>query len=101
MGFLDQNAMKRYSGEQEDIIVDLGYIMDAETTIERAEKLREYGIGKKNFSIELYGRMVMKCPPTRLAGIMKAFPIVEGGGYWMTTHRWDDDALRGGTTGAV
>lgn len=87
MGYLVENAMKKTNDEALKIIVDLGYVKDAE---EKFNALREYGIGKKNFSVECFSRLVMRCPKSKLKGIMEKFPIVEGGHYWQTTHSWAD-----------
>ena len=86
-GFLTHNAMKEACGETKEIIVDLGYVANAE---ERFRKLREYGIGKRNFHIECFGRLVMRCPKKKLEGLLATFPIVDGGTYWQTTHSWKE-----------
>jgi hypothetical protein len=82
MRFLLDNAMK----DEKDIVIDLGYAKDAE---ERFNKLRAFGIGKKNFRIELNDRLVLKCPKGKFESLMKSLPIVAGGSYWQTTHRWE------------
>jgi len=90
MGFLTDNAMKHYSGEEKDVIIDLGYIDKDGLADERYQKLRKYGIGKENFNVELSGRLVVRPPKSKIDGIMKTFPIREGGRYWMTTHSWEE-----------
>jgi hypothetical protein len=87
MGFILDNAMK----DNKDILIDLGYAKDAE---ERYNKLRKYGIGENNFKIECFNRLIMKCPKTKLKGLMDEFPIKNECHYWQTTHSWLESEVK-------
>jgi hypothetical protein len=85
MGFMLNNAMK----QEKDIIIDLGYANE-DKTLERYKKLITFGIGVKNFQFEGFNRLLLRPPKSKIAAILKEFPIVEGGTYWQTTHRWEE-----------
>lgn len=70
------------------VLVDLGY-WDKKSA-ERFEMLVAAGIGRRNFSIEGFNRLLVKIPKTKVSTILLEFPIVEGGEYWQTTHRWEE-----------
>ena len=81
--------MLKSAGKPLEIVIDLGYARDKDTG-ERADKLLAFGMGIRNFVLEVGGRLVMKCPGSKLKKVMEAFPVVEGTRYWMTTHYWKD-----------
>lgn len=87
MRTLIDNALKAES-EPKDVIVLLGNIKDPETD-ERYEKMRAFGIGKKNFDMGFSGQLLMKCPPSKVKKLMEEFHIVEGSAYWQTSHKWE------------
>jgi hypothetical protein len=87
MKILCDNAMKA-SGEEKVVIILLGNIKDDETDI-RYNTMREFGIGKKNFELGFTGQLLMKCPKSKQKRLFESFPIVEGSGYWQTSHKWE------------
>jgi hypothetical protein len=84
MKLLNENAMK----EEKDVIVLLGNIKDPKTK-DRHEKILALGIGKSNFDLGFTGQLLVRCPKTKVKKLFKLCPIIEGGGYWQATHRWD------------
>ena len=84
MWFMNENATK----QEKDIIIDLGYA-DKEKTSERYTKLIKFGIGVRNFQVEGFNRLLLRPPKGKIVAILKEFPIIEGGTYWQTTHRWE------------
>ena len=69
------------------ILVDLGYWRDPGAAA-RYDAMRSWGLSRRRFSFEGYGRVFLDAPPTKIAKIMAAFPIVEGSTYWRATHHW-------------
>ena len=69
------------------VLVDLGYVKDAGTK-RLARRLMEYGVGRKNFSVEGFGRLLVKLPRATAAKTLDRFKrsIVAGACYWQTTH---------------
>lgn len=82
-----QSVYAEQDGAPKPIIVDLGYVDDAETRA-HGDALMASGIGRCNFSIEGFGRLLVKIPPRKLAAVLAEFPIDEGETYWRTTHHW-------------
>ena len=72
---------------KEDImIVDCGSVNE-EAAQKKADALRDLGIGKQNFRIEISRRIFVNIPKSKRVAILKQFPeIVEGGGFWGSTH---------------
>ena len=71
------------------VILDCGYVDEPETR-DRAEQLRNLGIGKRNFRVELNNRLFVHVPPTKVDRITHALPIKESVGYWGSTHHFQD-----------
>lgn len=72
------------------VLIDLGYVAEKPTR-DRADKLTGAGLSSRNFSIEGFGRLLVKLPPKKAAAILKSFPeIVVGSTYFQTTHHWQD-----------
>lgn len=87
LGFMVEKAI----GMNNDMLVDLGVISEKETQ-ERHQSLINHGIGKKNFCIEGYNRLLMRVPKSKAKNILEAFPMIkEGSTYWQTTHHWDNN----------
>lgn len=82
-----ENKYRELDGKPPMMLVDLGYIKN-QLTCEHADALRAFGIGRRNFSVEGYGRLLVKIPIRKAAAVLAAFPIVEDGRYWQTTHHW-------------
>ena len=74
---------------EEIVILDCGYLDELEAR-ERAEQLRNLGIGKRNFRLELNNRLFVHVPPIKVDRIMAALPIKEGARYWGSTHHFQD-----------
>lgn len=78
------------SEEKAHILVDLGYVNSA-ITRNNADKLKAQGIGKRNFELAGFGRLLVSIPPSKLEKIMGLFPIVPKAvraGYAWCTHTW-------------
>lgn len=87
MSFMLQNCYAEIDGKPRQPLCDLGYTKDAES---KFTALREFGISIKNFRREGFDRLLVRIPPTKLAAVMKAFPIVEGKTYFQCTHYWKE-----------
>ena len=72
---------------KEDImIVDCGNV-NGEVAQKKADAFMDFGIGKQNFRIEISNRIFVNIPKSKRASILAQFPeIVEGGGFWGSTH---------------
>jgi hypothetical protein len=68
------------------ILIDLGRV-DDQRTRDAADKIRAAGVGRKNFSIEGAGRLLVKLPLAK-AKLLDVFPINAGATYWQCTHHW-------------
>jgi hypothetical protein len=88
MGLMVEQAMRRAAGEPPETVVDLGYVKD-QATRDRADLLIAAGIGWRNFSLEGFGRLLVRIPPTKRA-VLARFPIREPGSYYGATHGWID-----------
>jgi hypothetical protein len=88
MKLLCENAMNEISGEEKDVIILLGNIKDNKTE-NRFKAICEFGIGIKNFDIGFSGQLFVKCPKSKQKQLFEAFPIVDGSGYWQSTHKWE------------
>lgn len=84
--FMIENAIRRASGDPEEFVVDLGYVR--EQGDERGKALRDFGIGLDNFSVEGFGRLLVRIPPRKQAAVLERFPIRAPGRYYGTTHAW-------------
>jgi hypothetical protein len=72
------------------VLVDLGYVKE-NVSRDRADKLIAAGVAPRNFSIEGFGRLLVKLPPRKANAIFAKFrQIVPGSTYWQTTHHWHD-----------
>jgi hypothetical protein len=69
------------------VLVDLGYVNETATR-ERGKALMAAGVSRRNFSVEGFGRLLVRFPPTKAPGLLERFPIVEGETYFMATHHW-------------
>jgi len=87
--FMLENAIKEKTTGEKDVLIDLGYA-NSEKTLENYNKLIEFNIGVKNFCFDGCNRLLLRPPKSKIAAILKQFPIIEGGHYWQTTHRWED-----------
>jgi len=71
------------------ILVDLGYVT-SQATRGNADKLRQY-VGRRNFELAAYGRLLVRVPPSKLQLCLSLFPIKtseEHAGYCWCTHTW-------------
>lgn len=70
------------------VLIDLGPLNEKPSR-DRADALMAAGIGRSNFSIEGFGRLLVKLPKLKIEATFKAFPmIVPGSTYFQTTHHW-------------
>jgi hypothetical protein len=73
-------------------LVDCGYVTEKKAR-DRADRLMKH-VGRKN--VQVVGgplRVVVRVPPAKLAAVMKALPIKEGGAtYCWCTHSWKERA---------
>lgn len=83
-----KSVYAEYDSAEAVLIADLGYWNEEGAS--RYKVLREFGISRRRFSREGFDRLLMEIPPTKLGRLLKQFPIVEGGSYWRTTHRWNE-----------
>ena len=72
------------------VLLDLGYVED-QATRDRADKLFKH-IGKRNFQLVAYDRLLVRIPPTKVADILKRFPqiqpVTKRPGYCWCSHTW-------------
>lgn len=80
-----EQAMRRAVGEPEECVVDLGYLAEADA---RGEQLHRFGIGLKNFSVEGFGRLLVRIPPSKVSAVLERFPVTGPGDYFGATHTW-------------
>lgn len=67
------------------VLVDLGPVND-KASRDCADRLMAQGTSRKRFSIEGFGRLLVKLPAAKSATIIKRFRFVEGQTYFMCTH---------------
>jgi hypothetical protein len=88
--FWMDNAISR--GTPEHTLIDLGYVR-CEAAVDRAKRLREH-VGKGNFEIAGFGRLLVRVPPDKVGRILDLFPQIKPAsmapGYSWTTHTWLD-----------
>lgn len=82
-----KSVYAEFDGKQTPTIIDLGYTSDR-LSRERYEALRAFGLPRKRFCVEGFGRVLAEVPPTKVAKVLAAFPIVAGETYFRTTHHW-------------
>ena len=84
LGFMVEKRI----GLNNQMLVDIGDITDKKVQ-ERHQQLLEFGIGRKNFMIEGFNRLLMRVPKSKEKAILDQFPIKGGSTYWQTTHHWE------------
>lgn len=78
------NAIREHKKEKPHVLVDCGYV-NHQKARDNADLLLKH-VGKKNLSIEGFGRILIRIPPKKI-DILKEFQeITEGPGYSWTTH---------------
>jgi len=71
--------------EEDVMIVDLGYA-DEQSSWDKAVRLKNSGIGKRNFRIEPINRLCVSVPKTKRAKVLNEFSITNEIKYFGTTH---------------
>ena len=83
--FLIENAMKK---NDKEMVIDLGYIDDKNARAAH-QTLIAHGIGKNNFSLECFNRLLCRPPRSKIKKLLATFDeVTEGSHYWQTTHFW-------------
>lgn len=67
------------------VLVDLGSVND-KASRDCADRLMDAGIGRKNFSIEGFARLLVKLPPRKSQEIINRFRFEPRSTYWQCTH---------------
>lgn len=95
-----ENAIRKARNEPLEMVVDLGYLNrdEGERTVKRAEQLKTFGIGKRNFSVEAFSRLLVRIPPSKRQAVLAKFSQISAPGtYYGATHAWREPTPTDGT----
>ena len=83
-------VLERAMSKEKSTLVALGYVTHPEAR-KRRDELGEY-IGKKNFSVDVSGMLVVKLIPSKKEKILKRFPqIKKQGKFWQCEYTWIEE----------
>jgi len=83
-------VLERAMSKEKSTLVALGYVTHPEAR-KRGDKLGGH-IGKKNFSVDVSGMLVVKLIPSKKEKILKQFPqIKKQGKFWQCEYTWIEE----------